>query len=58
MVIKVSQQAAHNIIDTRLPLGLFWLKEGDKYIGIDNLTGDAWTEEFDTQEECLTWLDD
>ena len=27
-----------------------------KIIGIDNRTGDAWTEEFDTYEDCVKWL--
>lgn len=27
-----------------------------KIIGIDNRTGDAWTEEFDTYEDCVDWL--
>jgi hypothetical protein len=29
-----------------------------KIIGIDNRTGDAWTEEFDTYEDCVKWLID
>ncbi len=29
-----------------------------KIIGIDNRTGDAWTEEFDTYEDCVRWLID
>lgn len=28
----------------------------DLFIGIDNSTGDAWTEEFDNLEQCLNWL--
>lgn len=39
------------------PLGLFWRKDGDKYIGIDNSNGDAWTEEFKTKEAMLRWLE-
>lgn len=29
-----------------------------RIIGIDNRTGDAWTEEFDTYEDCVKWLID
>jgi hypothetical protein len=29
-----------------------------KIIGIDNRTGDAWTESFDTYEDCVKWLID
>lgn len=32
------------------------LKEGDKFIGIDNSTGNAWTEEFPDEASCLRWL--
>jgi hypothetical protein len=35
---------------------LFFVKEPTGYAGIDNMTGDAWTEDFKTKEECLRWL--
>lgn len=38
------------------PLGLFYRREADLWVGIDNSTGHAWTEEFGTQAECLDWL--
>lgn len=38
------------------PLGLFYLQEGDKFVGIDNSDGNAWTEEFPDKESCLRWL--
>ena len=38
------------------PLGLFYLKEGAQYIGIDNSSGNAWTEEFSDLAACLMWL--
>lgn len=38
------------------PLGLFYLEEREKFVGIDNSTGDAWTEEFPDKESCLRWL--
>lgn len=53
---EISKAEAYRVIDTRKPLGLFYLKEGEGYTGIDNLSGDAWTEEFKTKEECLKWL--
>lgn len=51
----ISDKEADKIIDTRDPRGLFMLQEM-KFIGIDNRTGDAWTEEFDTYEDCVKWL--
>jgi|GEM_PF-3339334 len=35
---------------------LFITIENGKYIGIDNTTNDAWTEEFQTYSECLEYL--
>ncbi len=37
---------------------LFWHydENSGKYVGIDNTTGEAWTEEFDTKQECFDWL--
>jgi len=51
----ISDKTARKIIETRGPRGLFVLQEM-KIIGIDNSTGDAWTEEFDTYEDCVRWL--
>lgn len=53
---EITRQEARAIIETRNPSGKFWLKENGKYTGIDNETGDAWTEEFDTEEEFFAWL--
>ena len=52
----VSQQEANAIIEHRGPRGLFVLETGVEYIGIDNSTGDAWTEEFLDLTECMMWL--
>lgn len=38
------------------PRGLFYLRDGNKVIGIDNSTGHAWTEEFDSVDQCKRWL--
>lgn len=37
-------------------LGLFWTNEENAYVGMDNTTGDAWVEEFETLRGCLDWL--
>ena len=46
------------IIKTREPRGLFWCfdEQAHVYIGCDNRYGDAWTEEFATQSDCIEWL--
>lgn len=30
--------------------------DDNKWIGCDNETGDAWVEEFDSEEDCIKWL--
>ena len=35
---------------------LFYLQEADKFVGIVNSGGDAWTEEFPDKAGCLRWL--
>ena len=55
-VVKIKQKDAKSIIETRKPLGRFFLLENGLYVGIDNSEGDAWVEEFTTKEECSSWL--
>ena len=57
MIQQVTQSEADEIIRTYEPHGQFYLLDGDTYVGIDNSTGHAWTEEFDTFEECKAWLE-
>lgn len=53
---QISKRDAYKVITNREPRGLFFVKEPAGYAGIDNMTGDAWTEDFKTKEECLRWL--
>ena len=53
---RVNQKRLLNVIDSRIPLGLFLTKEGHTWVAVDNSTGDAWTEDFATKRECLKWL--
>lgn len=56
MIKVITTQEACNIVETRRPIGKYILREGGAWIGIDNRTGDAWTEEFPRLIECLRWL--
>ena len=56
MIEQITSERASEIIDTRKPHGLYILQSGDMFVGIDNETGDAWTEEFKTEKECRDWL--
>lgn len=58
---KVTSEEALAIIEMREPLGLFYTVDqtgtGEKvYVGIDNQSGDAWTEDFRTLGACKRWL--
>lgn len=53
---EITSKEAENIIETRKPLGEFWVKEDGMYMAIDNRTGDAWTENFKTKKECFDYL--
>ena len=56
LIIHINYEQYVAIIENREPRGLFyWIKDG-KYIGIDNRTGDAWVEAFDTRKECFDWI--
>lgn len=55
-ILKITKEEAEKIILGRKPLGLFYLKENNLYVAIDNSDGYAWTEEFDSKESCLKWL--
>ena len=41
---------------TYKPLGLFYHRNGTTVTGIDNSSGEAWTEDFPSTEECFAWL--
>ena len=54
---KVTPEAMTSIIETREPRGLFYRKEARRlYVGVDNTSGDSWTEAFRTKRQCLRWL--
>ncbi len=53
---EVTLQEAAQIIESFHPLGCFYLKDRKWYVGINNSTGEAWTEDFLSKEECLRWL--
>ena len=53
---KVTPAEADKIIETREPIGLFYTISDGRYVGIDNRTGDAWTEDFESLGTCKRWL--
>lgn len=54
----VSLGHARRIIETRLPTGLFCaIEDNGNVLAIDNITGDAWTESFNTIRAAEEWLE-
>jgi hypothetical protein len=58
MITRICPDCARKITETREPRGVFLTYENDRFTGIDNTTGDAWVEEFETAIECARWLQD
>ena len=54
--LEVSSEFLINVIDNRKPFGYFYRKEKNIFVAVDNSTGDAWTEEFDTFEKMKSWI--
>lgn len=55
---EITEEAGFKVITSREPMGRFYYKEGNRWIGLDNRSGDCWTEAFGTKAECLAWLTD
>lgn len=55
-ISEITIEAADAIIGSQKPIGCFYCKDGDTFVGIDNSTGDAWTEEFSSLHDCVEWL--
>ena len=55
-IIEVDTKKATQIIETMQPIGLFYCYDRKLVIGIDNSTGESWTEEFKDLESCIDWL--
>jgi hypothetical protein len=57
-ILKVDKKKASEIIETRQPLGSFYVEYKNSFVGIDNTTGDSFVEEFKDKETCMKWLSD
>ena len=55
-IVTPEEQSGNMLSPSFSPLGLFYAKEDGVYVGIDNSTGHAWTEEFKRRSKCLRWL--
>lgn len=53
---RVSIWQIQNIIEYRHPNGYFLSQSGSLWVAVDNSTGDAWTEDFDSKRHAICWL--
>lgn len=56
MINIISEEKAIKVINNRKPLDRFIVLENNGFTGIDNTSGDAWTESFKSLKNCLKWL--
>lgn len=60
--LEISKQNGLKIINSSdglskyEPIGLFWFKDGESFIALDNFDGECWTEEFTSLKQCKEWL--
>ncbi len=55
-ITKINQFEAERVITSRKPIGKFLVTQDGCFTGIDNSTGDAWTEDFNDRDGCIGWL--
>lgn len=53
---EITQKDGLAIIENKTPKGLFYYREGKHVIGIDNRTGNAFTESFPHRALAIRWL--
>lgn len=56
----IDQKKANEIVETYKPIGLFLLPANKNNVAfwtaIDNLSGEAFSEDFETKENAVLWL--
>lgn len=53
---RVSLGALRHIIHSRKPRGMYFAADGNRWVAVDNHSGDAWTEDFPDLDSALMWL--
>ncbi|MFU0784530.1 hypothetical protein [Clostridium sp.] len=56
MIQIITHEQASKIIEISKPLGNFITIENGTFTGIDNITGNAFTEDFKDLKNCLAYL--
>lgn len=53
---RISPEFLGQVIERRIPCGLFLTGEDRKWVAVDNSTFDAWTEKFTRKRQAIRWL--
>ena len=53
---KVTHYELSRIVESRKPIGLFYAQIDNVFVAVDNRNGEAWTEEFTSEDEAVSWL--
>ena len=56
MIEWITNKQANKVIEERVPKGTYLLYQDGHYIGIDNSSGDAFVESFESEPLCRQWL--
>ena len=56
MIKEISKQEAQEIVKDRMPFGCFIVNGDKRFIALENTTGDAQVEHFETEAAAKRWL--
>ena len=53
---QVTARRLREIIQKYIPRGHFLAREGQRWVAVDNSSGEAWTEDFRQKQQAIRWL--
>ena len=53
---EIDVELANQMWSNNVPVGKFYLRNQDKYIALDNTSGELWSEEFSSYEKMESWF--
>jgi hypothetical protein len=53
---EIPEECYHDMNNTSYPRGMFFVKSGGRFIGVDNQEGKVDDKDFEFADQCLDWL--
>ena len=53
---QVTARRLREIIRQYIPRGRFLARAGQRWVAVDNSSGEAWTEDFQQKQQAIRWL--